>query len=228
MLAHRERVGISVKDAWFEFLSGTIFSLCYVTGDELLHYFISICSRFPYRYLSYIHFKSRGWLLRSGIQFGADFLLYQSHPIISHSSFALTVIPTALESLNSPINSESCSILNAYLSSEQKCKTVDDLNYHLSLQKLKSNYTWSEILALTRLQSQVNKKLLLCYVAVIGVTDIMPISNGFTICRHGCYNNSYTQNINLQVGCVEVEDFLCRSLVQEIKMDRWKPIRLKK
>merc|ERR1712110_1352352 len=88
--------GFGVKDAWFKFLSGTSFPLCYVSGDELLHYFISKCSCFPHRYLSYLHFKSKGWIIRPGKQFGTDFLLYQSHPIISHSSFALTVIPTAI------------------------------------------------------------------------------------------------------------------------------------
>ena len=42
-----------------------------------------------------IHFRLTGWLPRSGLQYGADFVLYQRHPALVHSDSTVTLVPDA-------------------------------------------------------------------------------------------------------------------------------------
>ncbi|KAK8865648.1 hypothetical protein IAR55_000793 [Kwoniella newhampshirensis] len=44
-------------------------------------------------YVAYHHFRSLGWVVKDGIKFCADWLLYRRGPVFSHSAFACIVIP---------------------------------------------------------------------------------------------------------------------------------------
>ncbi|PRW57103.1 tRNA-splicing endonuclease subunit Sen2 [Chlorella sorokiniana] len=44
-------------------------------------------------YLAYHHFRSKGWIPRTGLQYGADFVLYQRHPALAHSDYAVSIVP---------------------------------------------------------------------------------------------------------------------------------------
>ncbi|GAP90944.1 putative tRNA-splicing endonuclease subunit [Rosellinia necatrix] len=48
---------------------------------------------FLVQYAVYHHFRSLGWVPRSGIKFGVDWLLYMGGPVFSHAEFAVTVLP---------------------------------------------------------------------------------------------------------------------------------------
>ncbi|KAI0401964.1 hypothetical protein F4802DRAFT_577934 [Xylaria palmicola] len=48
---------------------------------------------FLVQYAVYHHFRSLGWVPRSGIKFGVDWLLYIGGPVFSHAEFAVTVLP---------------------------------------------------------------------------------------------------------------------------------------
>jgi hypothetical protein len=39
------------------------------------------------------HPRSKGWLPRSGLLYGADFVLYQLHPAVVHSDYAAMLVP---------------------------------------------------------------------------------------------------------------------------------------
>jgi tRNA-splicing endonuclease subunit Sen2 len=45
-------------------------------------------------YITYHHFRSLGWVVRSGIKFGVDYLLYQRGPAFAHAQFSVVVVPT--------------------------------------------------------------------------------------------------------------------------------------
>ena len=45
-------------------------------------------------YAVYHHFRSMGWIVRSGVKFGVDFLLYNRGPAFSHAEFAVVVMPS--------------------------------------------------------------------------------------------------------------------------------------
>jgi tRNA-intron lyase len=44
-------------------------------------------------YLAYHHFRSKGWIARTGLQYGADFVLYQRHPALAHSDYSVLILP---------------------------------------------------------------------------------------------------------------------------------------
>lgn len=44
-------------------------------------------------YLAYHHFRSKGWIPRTGLQYGCDLVLYQRHPALAHSDYAVTIVP---------------------------------------------------------------------------------------------------------------------------------------
>ena len=46
---------------------------------------------FPLLYLCYHHFRSKGWIPRTGLQYGVDFVLYQKHPALAHSDYSITI-----------------------------------------------------------------------------------------------------------------------------------------
>ncbi|KAL1405169.1 tRNA splicing endonuclease subunit sen2 [Vanrija albida] len=44
-------------------------------------------------YAAYHHYRALGWVVRSGIKFCVDWLLYRRGPVFSHSAFSLLMIP---------------------------------------------------------------------------------------------------------------------------------------
>lgn len=46
-------------------------------------------------YLAHHHFRSKGWIPRTGLQYGADFVLYQRHPALTHSDYTVLIVPLA-------------------------------------------------------------------------------------------------------------------------------------
>ncbi|KAI0017144.1 putative tRNA-splicing endonuclease subunit Sen2 [Xylariomycetidae sp. FL0641] len=49
---------------------------------------------FLIHYAVYHHFRSLGWVVRPGIKFGVDWMLYHRGPVFSHAEFALIVLPS--------------------------------------------------------------------------------------------------------------------------------------
>jgi len=48
---------------------------------------------FLVQYAVYHHFRSLGWVVRGGIKFGVDWLLYKGGPVFDHADFGLLVVP---------------------------------------------------------------------------------------------------------------------------------------
>ena len=59
---------------------------------------------FVERYVTNCHYRSLGWFVRSGLQFGATYVMYREHPMASHSEFCALVVCEAADSL-SPVPS---------------------------------------------------------------------------------------------------------------------------
>ena len=47
--------------------------------------------RFPALYRTYHHFRAKGWVVKGGVKFGADFLLYKHGPPFFHASYSVRV-----------------------------------------------------------------------------------------------------------------------------------------
>lgn len=93
-------------------------------------------------YAVYHHFRSLGWVIRSGVKFGTDYLLYNRGPVFSHAEFAVIVIP----SYSHPYWSE----------------TEERKNY--TAEKQARSWWWMH--SVSRVQAQVLKSLVVCYVEV--------------------------------------------------------------
>ncbi|PIA31711.1 hypothetical protein AQUCO_04900179v1 [Aquilegia coerulea] len=62
---------------------------CVKDGDEIWELMKSKKESFPLSYKAYSHLRSKNWVVRSGIQYGVDFVAYRHHPSLVHSEYAV-------------------------------------------------------------------------------------------------------------------------------------------
>lgn len=91
---------------WYELTLQEAFYLCYtlkcleIMGDdsavisyeELWHYMISKVGKFPELFKAYSHLRMNNWVVRSGSQYGVDYVAYRHHPALVHSEYAVVVL----------------------------------------------------------------------------------------------------------------------------------------
>ena len=97
---------------------------------------------FMLSYVVYHHYRSLGWVVRSGVKFGVDYLLYNRGPAFSHAEFSVTILPS--------------------YSAEYWSKDDERKSYVAE----KTKKTWWWLHGVNRVQAQVHKHLLICYVEV--------------------------------------------------------------
>jgi tRNA-splicing endonuclease subunit Sen2 len=97
---------------------------------------------FMTNYVVYHHFRSLGWVLRSGIKFSVDYMLYARGPVFTHAEFGVLILP---------------SYSDPYWSSNPFLQ-----NYV----KSKETRTWAWMNRIHRVITQVKKTLVLCYVDI--------------------------------------------------------------
>ncbi|KAJ2807679.1 tRNA splicing endonuclease subunit sen2 [Coemansia guatemalensis] len=65
-----------------------------LTHTELYH-LLYVCHKsddFELKYAAYYYYRAKGWVVRSGLKFGSDFLLYgKGGPVRSHSQYSVVV-----------------------------------------------------------------------------------------------------------------------------------------
>ncbi|KAF8630222.1 hypothetical protein AX15_003047 [Amanita polypyramis BW_CC] len=91
-------------------------------------------------YAAYHHYRSLGWVVKGGIKFCVDYLLYKRGPVFAHSEFAIIVCPV-------------------YEDPE------DQASSPFALQNAEP-FTWSWLSTINRVNSQVQKTLILAYVTI--------------------------------------------------------------
>lgn len=93
-------------------------------------------------YVVYHHFRSLGWVVRSGIKFSVDYLLYNRGPPFAHAEFAVNIIPTHRNSSGTR--------------TDLKNERITPL----------AARTWHWLHCINRVQSQVLKTLIFVYVDI--------------------------------------------------------------
>ncbi|KAI4163616.1 MAG: hypothetical protein LQ342_002650 [Letrouitia transgressa] len=93
-------------------------------------------------YVVYHHFRSLGWVVRPGIKFAVDYLLYNRGPVFSHAEFAVIVLP---------------SYSHPYWSSTPKA---------MEMAKRRERKSWWWLHCTNRVQTQVRKSLVVVFVEV--------------------------------------------------------------
>ncbi|KAJ5573844.1 putative tRNA-splicing endonuclease subunit sen2 [Penicillium hispanicum] len=102
---------------------------------------------FMLSYAVYHHFRSLGWVVRSGVKFGTDYLLYNRGPVFSHAEYAVIILP---------------SYAHSYWAETEERRA------HAASQQSRS---WWWLHCVNRVQAQVKKSLVICYVEVPPPTD---------------------------------------------------------
>lgn len=95
---------------------------------------------FLVNYVAYHHYRSLGWVVKGGIKFCVDYLLYKRGPVFTHAEFALVVCPVYEDP------------------EDQKLSPFDLQN--------SCPFPWSWLSTINRVNSQVQKTLVLSYVTI--------------------------------------------------------------
>ncbi|KAL1827993.1 hypothetical protein DCAR_0207197 [Daucus carota subsp. sativus] len=60
-------------------------------NNQLWSYMVSKKKTFPAFYKAYSHLRMKNWVVRSGSQYGVDFVAYRHHPSLVHADYAVLV-----------------------------------------------------------------------------------------------------------------------------------------
>jgi len=64
-----------------------------ITAQQLREYGLKVYREFDDKYLVYKDLRSRGYIVRPGLKFGADYAVYQHGPGIDHAPFVVHALP---------------------------------------------------------------------------------------------------------------------------------------
>lgn len=62
------------------------------SSNELWKKFCSIQQNFCEKYLVYHYYRSKGWIVHSGLKYGGDYLLYKDGPAYNHATFLVKIV----------------------------------------------------------------------------------------------------------------------------------------
>ncbi|KAJ2608533.1 tRNA splicing endonuclease subunit sen2 [Coemansia sp. RSA 1804] len=114
---------------------------------------------FALRYAAYYYYRAKGWVVRCGIKFGSDFLLYaEGGPTKSHAPYS--VIVRRLDSA-APTTTTTATTTTDGGDSEQTRQNQDGAERPRGLAE-----SWQYMFALNRVTAQAKKSLLVCYVGI--------------------------------------------------------------
>ena len=105
-------------------------------------------------YITYHHFRSLGWVVRPGLKFGVDWLLYLRGPVFSHAEFAIIVLPAYIDA--------------SWRENEEVRKETEK----------REKRSWWWVHCVNRVQSQVRKTLVVAWVEVPGMEEVDKASKG--------------------------------------------------
>ncbi|PCH44376.1 hypothetical protein WOLCODRAFT_133194 [Wolfiporia cocos MD-104 SS10] len=101
---------------------------------------------FLVNYAAYHYYRSLGWVIKGGIKFCVDMLLYKRGPVFHHAEFAVVVLPVYEDP------------------TDQESSPFDLANA--------SPFSWTWLSTVNRVNSQVQKTLILTYVTIPAQTRI--------------------------------------------------------
>jgi tRNA-splicing endonuclease subunit Sen2 len=94
-------------------------------------------------YAVYHHFRSLGWVVREGVKFAVDYLLYERGPVFTHATFAIMIVPSYTDPY--------------WYATVERAKEVE---------RKMARKSWHWLHCANRVQTNVVKTLVLAYVDV--------------------------------------------------------------
>lgn len=117
-----------------------------ITLDSKLDNLDRLDNPFLVNYAVYHHYRSLGWVIKSGIKFCVDMVLYKRGPVFHHAEFAVVVCPTYEDEADKR-------------TSPFKLHNTDELS-------------WQWLNTINRVNSQAKKTLILAYVEIPSKTRV--------------------------------------------------------
>lgn len=155
-------------------------------------------------YVVYHHFRSLGWVVRPGIKFAVDYLLYNRGPVFSHAEFAVLILP-------------------AYSHAYWRSSGSDNAK---AARQAGRSWTWLH--CVNRVQSQVRKSLLLVYVDVPPPPPLVGASSteGSTFPIEGSAPSiEEKKTMSDSEPDIDITRLLQRYRIRELTLRRWTPNR---
>ncbi|KAG0054982.1 tRNA splicing endonuclease subunit sen2 [Gryganskiella cystojenkinii] len=154
---------MSIQECWLQFAKSSLSISSTLTLHPISnksHFQCKADNPFIVRYVAYHYFRSQGWIVKDGLKYGTDFLLYRKGMVFGHSHYAAKVIP--------------CSSIDQETTAEQKSghtlhpQRSGSLLTPIpgSIRQLHGVYSWQWLLTLNRVVAQVQKTVLLCHVVL--------------------------------------------------------------
>ena len=144
-------------------------------------------------YAAYHHFRSLGWVVRPGIKFAVDWLLYLRGPTFAHAEFAVMVLPA---------------FRDAYWWKDARRSETAKLE--------KRDWWWLH--CLQRVQAQVRKGLILCWVEV-------PSPEAIAQALVSEKEKEAAETKRIAVDSIDVGKLLKQYKVRDMIIKRWIPNR---
>ncbi|KAL0043737.1 hypothetical protein WJX82_004457 [Trebouxia sp. C0006] len=112
--------------------------------ESLWHSFVHRNEGFVHSYIAYYHFRSKGWIPRSGLQYGTDLVLYKQHPSLVHSTLCVIIVPMMF--------------------SKECAEQSPTSNPGLMVGGHSGSLSWHDVEGLNRLCVRVGKRLMLLHI----------------------------------------------------------------
>ncbi|KAG0253381.1 tRNA splicing endonuclease subunit sen2 [Mortierella polycephala] len=167
----KHRRPLSIQECWIRFAEASTLKpnmrQCPSTED-----FALVASNpFIVRYVAYHYYRSKGWVVKDGLKYGTDFLLYKKGLVFGHSQYGVKVIAVNGD-LDNMAAEEMCPVEDRH--GKSAMSSVYSLYSFMSLTpglcRPHAVYSWQWLLTLNRVIAQVQKTVVLCHVVV--PTDI--------------------------------------------------------
>ncbi|GAA5839511.1 hypothetical protein JCM9279_005964 [Rhodotorula babjevae] len=127
-------------------------------------------SPFLVSYAAYHHFRSMGWVVRSGVKFCVDWVLYgQGGPVGGHAEFAVLVLPTYVDpadAASNPFRSHSA------LAVDRAGGATGETEHRQGEGERKNSWRWFH--TVNRVCSGVKKTLVLAHVVIPPLSSLPP------------------------------------------------------
>ncbi|KAF9462958.1 hypothetical protein BDZ94DRAFT_1260259 [Collybia nuda] len=133
---------LTLKQIWIAFQSAHLSPIY----SPAFHQCLQPDNPFLINYVVYHHYRSLGWVVKGGIKFCVDYLLYKRGPVFTHAEFAILVCPV-------------------YEDPEDRKASRFDLQNRLP-------FGWSWLSTINRVNSQVQKTLILTYVTIPALSRV--------------------------------------------------------
>lgn len=144
-------------------------------------------------YAAYHHFRSLGWVVRPGIKFAVDWLLYLRGPAFAHAEFAVLVLPAFRDDY-----------------------WWEDARRDETKKREKRDWWWLH--CLQRVQAQVRKGLIICWVEI-------PSPDAIAGSIISSAEREAAEATEMDLGMVEIGKMMKQYKVREMMINRWIPNR---